>query len=545
MAELGMDPVDERARALLEQLRSRPSSTVVEQAVNLLKPLRNGRHFVRLGEMAEALSRIQPKNAALRVPYGQSLIETGRARAAIDVLKSALQLPGVDKTTRDELWGLIGRANKQIYIDAVERGSEASHEAINESVRAYRVPHDEGRRTLWHEINLAAVLYAARRGGADPEQGRGLDGNAIAQGVVDQLDRIPSEERDSWWTVTRAEARVALGQWRHAEQDLRSFVTDPEIPAFNIAAVLRQLREVWEIHREGPEGAGLLQLLEARLAQLHDSTLELRPEYVRAVRKQNEPTDAQRQRVLGNVGAEPIRWYRQALDCAASVAAVRVRYGARFGTAFAVSATDLGLESSEPLVLTNFHVINRGGADKAEKPEQSEIIFEAAATSGLGPYKVAEVLAESPLSGGLDYALLRLEPGAKLPAPLSIARDLPRLDDSARVSVIGHPNREELHLALQDNKLLDHEGPPDGQPRVPERVRVHYFTPTSPGNSGSPVFDSTWQVIALHHTGGRYNPLASELGLPQLNGKPDRYSANEGIWMESIRQDIARQMKKS
>jgi V8-like Glu-specific endopeptidase len=32
--------------------------------------------------------------------------------------------------------------------------------------------------------------------------------------------------------------------------------------------------------------------------------------------------------------------------------------------------------------------------------------------------------------------------------------------------------------------------------------RVQYLTDTLPGSSGSPVFDSEWNLVALHHSGG-------------------------------------------
>jgi V8-like Glu-specific endopeptidase len=32
--------------------------------------------------------------------------------------------------------------------------------------------------------------------------------------------------------------------------------------------------------------------------------------------------------------------------------------------------------------------------------------------------------------------------------------------------------------------------------------RVHYLTDTLKGSSGSPVFNSNWEVVALHHRGG-------------------------------------------
>jgi V8-like Glu-specific endopeptidase len=52
------------------------------------------------------------------------------------------------------------------------------------------------------------------------------------------------------------------------------------------------------------------------------------------------------------------------------------------------------------------------------------------------------------------------------------------------------------------------------------------MSPTEGGSSGSPAFDSVWQVIALHHAGGTH--------MSKLNGKGGTYPANEGIWIQSI-----------
>ena len=82
--------------------------------------------------------------------------------------------------------------------------------------------------------------------------------------------------------------------------------------------------------------------------------------------------------------------------------------------------------------------------------------------------------------------------------------------------------------------LLDHEGPPAGQPAIEGVCRVHYRAPTEGGSSGSPVFNALmWEVIALHHMGGK-------LGMPRLNGQVGTYSANEGISLGSIVTAMAR-----
>lgn len=60
---------------------------------------------------------------------------------------------------------------------------------------------------------------------------------------------------------------------------------------------------------------------------------------------------------------------------------------------------------------------------------------------------------------------------------------------------------------------------------------LHYRTPTEPGNSGSPVFESErWRVVALHHGGGS--------NVPSLDGVDGTYEANEGIAIRAIRKRI-------
>jgi V8-like Glu-specific endopeptidase len=93
----------------------------------------------------------------------------------------------------------------------------------------------------------------------------------------------------------------------------------------------------------------------------------------------------------------------------------------------------------------------------------------------------------------------------------------PVLEEGARVYIIGHPKGGTLSFSLNDNRLLDYD----------ERL-LHYRAPTEVGSSGSPVFNRDWELLGLHHGGGK--------DMARLNNKPCRYAANEGIWIEAIRQ---------
>ena len=76
-------------------------------------------------------------------------------------------------------------------------------------------------------------------------------------------------------------------------------------------------------------------------------------------------------------------------------------------------------------------------------------------------------------------------------------------------------------LGRQGGAVLDHQDP-----------RVHYRAPTRKGNSGSPVFNSDWDLLALHHYG--HEKVA------KLNGAGGFYPANEGIYVKAIFDEIAR-----
>ena len=58
------------------------------------------------------------------------------------------------------------------------------------------------------------------------------------------------------------------------------------------------------------------------------------------------------------------------------------------------------------------------------------------------------------------------------------------------VNIIQHPNGEPKQLVLRNNEIVD---------------TLDYFltykTDTSPGSSGSPVYNDQWEVVALHHAG--------------------------------------------
>jgi hypothetical protein len=59
------------------------------------------------------------------------------------------------------------------------------------------------------------------------------------------------------------------------------------------------------------------------------------------------------------------------------------------------------------------------------------------------------------------------------------------------VNIIQHPGGGPKQIALYHNLVA-----------YVDEKRIQYLTDTLPGSSGSPVFNSQWRLVALHHSGG-------------------------------------------
>lgn len=514
-----------RTAASRECLRGTPSETELGQARDLVAELCKERQFALAADLGEAAARHGPRHGPTRCLHAQALIELGHATAAIDMLQALSSHLDDGDPWRAEASGLLGRAFKQIFIEARDKAGATARAALKQSVLHYRKPFEEDPTHAWHGINLVAMLTQARQLGlrVAPD----LDPQAIARSIAAQVESLPDGRRTHWDLATLAEARLALADWPAMESALRGYVTDERTTAFAVGSTLRQFTQVWAIESLDARGQALADILRARLLAL-GGALELAPQDVRQLRERAhaEPMPGQLEAVLGSLGVKTWKWWKAGLDRAGAVCSVRTRMGDRMGTGWLVRAGALNrTPADELLVVTNFHVVNEHGMFNGIPPGEAQVVFETVRPEQA--FAVQEILWSSP-PDKLDCALLRLAEPVTGIEPLPVARALPTLDNAPRVYVIGHAGGRDLAFSMQDNELLDHEGPPAGKAALEGVCRVHYRAPTEGGSSGSPVFNaSSWEVIALHHSGGK-------LGTPMLNGKPGTYPANEGIWMQSI-----------
>ncbi|MFH2067836.1 MAG: serine protease [Pseudomonadota bacterium] len=117
----------------------------------------------------------------------------------------------------------------------------------------------------------------------------------------------------------------------------------------------------------------------------------------------------------------------------------------------------------------------------------------------------------------LDYSIVKLkgDPGLKWGYIQLPSDDTVKVQDD--VFIIQHPGGEHKQIGLSDNEVA----------YVDDTV-VQYLTDTMPGSSGSPVFNDSMRLIALHHSGG---------WLPEPSTGSTHFR-NEGIRISAILKDM-------
>lgn len=120
-------------------------------------------------------------------------------------------------------------------------------------------------------------------------------------------------------------------------------------------------------------------------------------------------------------------------------------------------------------------------------------------------------------NANLDYSLVKVKgsPGLKwgyIKLPMEDAVKVP--DD---VFIIQHPGGEHKQIALSDNEIA-----------YVDDTLVQYLTDTLPGSSGSPVFNDSMRLIAIHHSGG---------WIPEPSNSSTHFR-NEGIRISAIAKDM-------
>jgi tetratricopeptide (TPR) repeat protein len=516
-------------KQLVAHLHSRCEPYPLSESRDILRTLRDKRHNHLLVSVGDAFLQTGQDAPRIRKLYAQALLDLGQLSAALAVLADLekLCLAQQDADELAETRGLMGRAYKQMYINAAASGSPGSLalEHLQQAIDSYGNVYRTDKKLAWQGVNQAALLERARRDGVELSANQ-ADSAAIASEILRGIDDN-AEAADLWQCATAAECCLALQDYTrcldwiiHYTQDKQSLAA---ADAFEYASTLRQFEEVWQLDDTHTEQGQILSLLRSALLRQEGGCVEIKNPAKLLDQASALAGNASFEQVLGKDRYKTFQWYLTGLERASSVAQICDRMGNGQGTGFLVRGADIHPAiSHEWVVVTNAHVISDDSREQSGTPaalpaDGTRIRFEAKDPDTL--YDVDEILFSSPRTE-LDCTIVSLRTPIQHDKPFPIAKRLPLLNKNQRVYAIGHPRGGGLSYSLNDNLLLDHECP-----------RVHYRAPTEGGSSGSPIFNQQWDLVALHHAGGTE--------MKMLNGKAGTYPANEGLDFQSILAAVA------
>jgi Trypsin-like peptidase domain len=529
---------DKRTNALFAlDTQGAPFEKALAEARDLAIEARSKTYYDELGILADRIRFYDPTDIQNIVYAAQSLANRGMPFAARDVLLAARPYAEEGTSGWYEFQGLLGRTSKQIFLDSPDRSSSHARPYLEEAITAYRTAYErEPSQAFWHGGNVAALLTVYRSlGGAVSS---GMDPVAFSHDLKQVLIGV-SDDNDPWWHATFVEAELGAKNWPAAAERLKSFLDAAEDP-FPVESLLRQLTDVWALDgpRAPPMVSAMLELLRAKLLKWK-GTNPVKLSAAEVASGVPDSSDLQKsradlQKAFGDEAPRLIDWWDLGRNRAKSVAAIcapnEVGSLVRMGTGFLVKLRDCKTgQETGCFVLTNAHVI--GGTSRPAIPliDKTAVRFEA--YDAVRTFPINEIFWTSRF-GRHDATILSIDGCPTEIEPIPMNSRLPAADSGDPLYVIGHSGGNELSFSFRDNQLLDHEGPLDGRPREKGVVFVHYRTPTTNGNSGSPVFvERQWKAVALHHSGSAE--------MRRLNGKDGSYQANEGISLASISDALA------
>jgi V8-like Glu-specific endopeptidase len=532
------DPLDlDRAvRSIADEILSRVAT--VDQICKVLKILNAFRHFDYTRTLGKTWIDCRNFDATIAKHYAQSLIELFELDTAENFLNDSLekaQKSPADAQVQEEIfeyYGLLGRVEKQRFV------STGNKQRLVEATNRYLSQFDDKRHScdwFWYAINAIALVAREQREGITP--GFRTRPVPTALDVYNHVKKLyETKPDDPWILATASEAALACGKCEDAELWLYRFLNHENVQPFYIQSYDRQLREIWQGNptRGGNNCADRLARMTARHIIETQAQFSISPLAIPALKKAVKRGDlgSLEKNFLGESNFS-VANIRDMLYSCSSIGCVMNGTGSRLGTGFLVEGACLGFKNKEIVFVTNSHVIS-SAVSGAILPSDALVMFEVEwdITGKKIFYGINEVLFESPpgnlgVPGGdtLDVVVVTLrsesEEGAHFTA-LKTVETLPLVNYKSRVYVVGHPMGGGLQIALNDSLLLDIDD---------NECLIHYRTPTDPGSSGSPVFNSDWEVIGVHHGGSSITP--------RLHGDGN-YEANEAVSLKSIKQKIMR-----
>jgi hypothetical protein len=497
--------------SLIDQIKDSFDHIPVSFTIKIASVLRKYAQFPLLHIFTSTIIDKEMDNFEIIRQYAQSKIELGKITDAISILsknrkrieyEQSLQQNSTGTLLNDELSetvGLLGRAYKQLYINAQPNSEEERLYDLGKAIENYKFIYEKGIGDyLWHGVNYLALLTVDKRIREKSRTCISQQAEKVANDIFEKIEyRINQNVLTAWDYANLIELSLAKGKNKDAIMHTRSYIHFQNTSVFNIHSTIRQLKEIWFLDESSSPGSEILSLLTTKLAQTGGIKMSITsiPKAIQNLEKVWRTTQYQ-----------PISWMIDALKKSLCVARIGRNKYQGIGTGFLLDGSMIAPSLQDiPLLLTNAHVINESFLSKVFNEKGFKAYFPISITDHNEFIEVGIIkeIWKSP-EHELDTALLLLEMPLKDRTPLKFVNTVSTTEDD-RVNIIGYPFGENMKVSLQDNKVV-----------ALEEKTLLYRTPTDPGSSGSPVFDQEWNVVGLHSRSNNH------------------YRANQGIRIDRI-----------
>ncbi|MBK5292580.1 MAG: DNA/RNA non-specific endonuclease [Acidobacteriia bacterium] len=242
-------------------------------------------------------------------------------------------------------------------------------------------------------------------------------------------------------------------------------------------------------------------------------------------------TEIEFERIINGNELVSINYLEKGAQTAKSVGRVHVKDSGGeligFGTGFMIAPG---------LMMTNHHVLEN--ANQARR-SQMEFDFELDAAGKDRPTSFFSLRPEQFFfsSEDLDFSVVAVSPKSEDQRRhvaefsfLSLIEQTGKAVRAEYLTIIQHPGGQRKQVCVRENQLLKIEG-----------NVILYATDTLGGSSGSPVFNNSWQVVALHHSGvpdkdkkGNILTVDGKIFDSSMDESRIKWIANEGIRVSRI-----------
>src|SRR6185437_16764875 len=142
--------VDRICTELVAHLRNSESPPSEHEARRVLALLQRKRHFQHLQRVADAFVHNGLDRPFVRLGYAQALLDQEMLTAGLSSLEGLIETTD-DAEDLAEARGLVGRANKQLYVLTGTSAGQRRHAYLQAAINAYHeVYRNKPEARLWH-----------------------------------------------------------------------------------------------------------------------------------------------------------------------------------------------------------------------------------------------------------------------------------------------------------------------------------------------------------------------------------------------------------